>query len=81
MTPLSITPNRALALMFAKRELSVFVWDAVNLEGIPFTLPEVQTLLDGVTVGGHRVADQQVALNQAAAWKELFAAIEQDRFS
>jgi hypothetical protein len=31
------------------------------------TLPEIQTLLDGVTVGGHKVSDQEIALNQAAA--------------
>ena len=38
--------------MLAKRQLSELVYDAVNLEGIPFTLPEIQTLLDDITVGG-----------------------------
>lgn len=51
--------------MLIKRQLAEFVCDAVNLEGIHYTLPEVQTLLDGITVGGHKVADQQIALNQA----------------
>jgi hypothetical protein len=37
-----------------------------NLEGINLTLPEIQTLLDGVTVGGHKVSDQNIALIQAA---------------
>jgi len=60
------------ALMLAKRDLSVFVYDAVQLEGINFTLPEIQTLLDGVTVGGHKLRDQQVAQNQGDAWLKLF---------
>lgn len=73
-------PRRAKALMLAKRQLAELVYDAVNLEGIPFTLPEIQTLLDGVTVGGHKLADQQVALNQARAWRTVFSCIEKNEF-
>jgi Fic family protein len=76
-----IRSNQAKALMLAQREVSAFVCDAVNLEGIPFTLPEVQTLLGGVTVGGHKVSDQQIVLNQGDAWKHLFASIRQGTFS
>ncbi|WP_245809567.1 Fic family protein [Desulfamplus magnetovallimortis] len=68
------------ALMLARRQLSEFVCDAVNLEGIPFTLPEIQTLLEGITVGGHKISDQQVAINQANTWKALFNLIETDQF-
>ena len=67
--------------MLAKRQLSELVYDAVNLEGIPFTLPEIQTLLDGITVGGHKVTDQEIALNQAHAWRTLFRWVEQGDFS
>ncbi len=73
-------PSRAKALMLAKRQLAEFVWDAVNLEGLNFTLPEIQTLLDGITVGGHKLSDQQIAVNQGAAWRALFHWIEQDQF-
>ena len=45
------------------------------------TLPEVQTLLDGITVGGHKISDQNMALNQAAAWKHLFALVSEGSFS
>jgi hypothetical protein len=48
-----ICPNTRLALMLAKREVSVLVHDAVALEGIHFTLPEIQTLLDGKEDKGH----------------------------
>lgn len=75
-----MSPDQSKALMLAQREVSVFVYDAVNLEGINMTLPEIQTLLDGITVGGHKLSDQKVALNQAAAWKYLFNSIKQGSF-
>ncbi len=76
-----IKPNRQKALFFAKRQLAELVYDAVNLEGIHYTLPEVQTLLDGITIGGHKISDERITLNQAAAWQFLFTAIEDDRFN
>ena len=66
--------------MLAKRQLAEFVYDAVNLEGINLTLPEIQTLLDGITVGGHKISDQQIALNQADAWRALFGLIDNNQF-
>lgn len=77
----NIPPNPAKALMLAKRQLSEFVCDAVNLEGINLTLPEVQTLLDGITVGGHKLSDQQITVNQGNAWRQLFAWLAKDEFS
>ncbi len=77
----TLIPNPKKALFFAKKQLSEFVTDAVNLEGIAYTLPEVQTLLDGVTVGGHSLTDERITLNQAAAWRFLFEAIENKVFS
>lgn len=76
-----MSPHPAKSLMLAKRQLSELVCDAVNLEGINFTLPEVQTLLDGVTVGGRKLSDQQITLNQAAAWRLLFELVEQGQFN
>ncbi len=73
--------NRDKALMLAQREVAVFVMDAVALEGIHFTLPEIQTLLQGVTVGGHKLSDQQIAVNQGNAWKHLFSAIKNNHFA
>lgn len=67
--------------MLAKREVSVLVHDAVALEGIHFTLPEIQTLLDGITVGGHKLSDQQIATNQGDAWRYLFDLLKAGRFS
>lgn len=77
----NISPNRPKALMLAKRQLSELVCDAVNLEGINITLPEVQTLLEGITVGGHKLSDQQITTNQGDAWRALFQWIEQGLFT
>jgi Fic family protein len=79
-TQWNMKPDKAKAMMLAKRQLAEFVCDAVNLEGVNFTLPEIQTLLDGITVGGHKVTDHQIALNQADAWRALFALLEKNQF-
>jgi len=78
---LGIKPNREKALMLAKREVGVLVHDSVLLEGINFTLPEIHTLLEGVTVGGHKLSDQQIAVNQGNAWRYLFTAVKNNDFS
>jgi len=76
----AIIPNQKKALFFAKKQLSELVYDAVNLEGVNYTLPEVQTLLDGVTVGGHRQTDELITRNQIEAWRFLFKIIEDGDF-
>ena len=75
-----IIPNKNKALMLAKKALAELVCDAVNLEGINFTLPEVQTLLDGITVGGHKLQDQEITLNQSLAWKKIFNDVQNDSY-
>ena len=79
-TKWNMKPNKGKAIMLAKRQLPEFVYDAVNLEGINLTLPEIQTLLDGITVGGHKLSDQQIALNQADTWRALFRLIDKNQF-
>ena len=76
-----MTPNKSMARQLAIRDIPSLVYDAVNLEGVNMTLPEVQTLLDGITVGGHKISDQNMALNQAHTWKHLFALVAEDRFT
>ncbi len=61
--------------------LSVFVWDASVLEGNPFTYPEVKTLLDGITVGGRKISDQEQVLNLAESSKHLLALVKAYKFS
>jgi Fic family protein len=63
------------------RMLPEFVWDASVLEGNPFTFPEVKTLLDGVTVGGRKIADQEQVLNLATSSKHLVSLVRAGKFS
>lgn len=63
------------------RMLPEFVWDASVLEGNPFTFPEVKTLLDGVTVGGRKISDQEQILNLAESSKHLLALLKSNQFA
>lgn len=62
------------------RMLPEFVWDASVLEGNPFTFPEVKTLLDGVTIGGRKISDQEQVLNLAESSKRLLALVKSGQF-
>jgi Fic family protein len=63
-----------------QRSLPEYVWDAAVLEGNPFTYPEVQTLLDGITVGGRKISDEQQVLNLAEAANELLRLVKAREF-
>jgi len=63
------------------RMLPEFVWDAGVLEGNPLTFPEVQTLLEGVTVGGRKLSDQEQILNLAESSRRLIEMIKQGTFA
>jgi Fic family protein len=57
-----------------------YVWNTVFLENNPFTFPEVQTLLEGITVGGHKLEDQQQVLNQFKSLNRLLTLVKQQKF-
>ncbi|SMB21820.1 Filamentation induced by cAMP protein Fic [Sterolibacterium denitrificans] len=63
------------------RMLPEFVWDAGVLEGNPVTFPEVKTLLDGITIGGRRISDQEQILNLAESARRLLAMVKTNQFS
>ena len=68
------------ALFIAKKNLAGLVYDFQTLEGMPFTLPEVQTYLQGITVGGHKIEDEDKLKQQALAWKQLIVLVETNSF-
>ncbi len=72
-------PSKNAVFRF-KRMLPQFVFDASALEGNPFTYPEVKTLMDGVTVGGHKLSDEQQVLNLVAAANTLFTLVKDEQF-
>jgi Fic family protein len=61
--------------------LPEFVWDASVLEGNPFTYPEVKTLLDGVTIGGRKLSDQDQVLNLADGARRLLGWVKSGDFA
>jgi hypothetical protein len=69
------------ALFRFHRMLPEYVWDAGVLEGNPFTFPEVKTLLEGITVGGRKLSDQEQILNLAESSKCLMSMVGGGEFS
>ncbi len=65
-------PNLDLVFYLAKKDKIDFVYNTSALEGNAMTYPEVQTLLEGVTVGGHKLSDEQQILNQNKSVDYLF---------
>ncbi|MBU3192198.1 Fic family protein [Clostridium bowmanii] len=65
-------------IMLVRKLSSDVVFNMANLEGNPFTYPEVQTLLEGITIGGHKVSDEQQIYNIRNGWNYLFDAVSQN---
>lgn len=73
-------PNVKLAFYLAKKDKIDFVYNTSALEGNAMTYPEVQTLLEGITVGGHKLSDELQVLNQNKSVDYLFKLIEDKSF-
>ena len=74
------TPNQERALWRLKKLFPEIVFDVTALEGNPFTFSQVQTLLDGTTIGGQKISDSDQVLNQAASLKKLIALCKSGEF-
>lgn len=64
-----------------QRSMPLLVWNAAALEGNTFTLPQVHTLLDGVTVGGKRIEEAEQILALSEAMNLMVAAVHDGSFS
>ena len=73
-------PDTRRACFRARKVLEELVYDTVALENNPFTFPEVKTLMDGITVGGHKIEDERQVLNQAESWKATLREVEAGTF-
>lgn len=60
---------------------SELVYNMTKLEGNPYTYPEVKTLLDGITVGGRKLSDQEQVLRVSRAWEELRRQVADNSFT
>ncbi|MGY6496632.1 MAG: hypothetical protein ACXIUP_00220 [Microcella sp.] len=73
--------NTERALARVRGALPNFVWDAAALEGNTYTLPEVQTLLEGTTVGGRPIDDERQVLALRDAFTLLDALVRDGRYA
>ncbi|SOB60135.1 Cell filamentation protein Fic [Pseudodesulfovibrio profundus] len=73
--------DKNIALFIAQKVFAELVYDVQSLEGMPFTMPEVQTYLQGVTVGGHKVSDVEKLKQQKLGWELLIEMVKEDTFT
>lgn len=78
--PLRLIPDQRRALFYAEKSRTDFVYNTAALEGNPFTYPEIQTLIDGITVGGHKVSDAEQVLNLNQALTHVINLVKQGKF-
>lgn len=64
-----------------RAHLPELIWNTAALEGNNFTLPEVKTLLEGVTVGGKKLEDEQQIIALSEAYNLLDEMVGSRRFS
>lgn len=76
----TFTPDKNRTLFKAKKMLPEYVFDTSRLENNPITFPEVQTLLDGITIGGHKISDVEQVLNIKNTWLMLLDTISKNKF-
>lgn len=81
MTAVPFTPDKKRYLFLAKKDKVDFVYNTAALEGNAMTYPEVETLLEGITVGGHKLSDEQQILNQNRSVELLFSLLEENHFA
>jgi Fic family protein len=73
-------PNKELSVFLAHKDRIDFIYNTTALEGNAMTYPEVQTLLEGITVGGHKLSDEQQILNQNNSVNLLLEMVKKDEF-
>jgi Fic family protein len=68
------------AFFIAEKMRVDFVYNTAALEGNPYTYPEIKTLIEGITVGGHKVSDTEQVLNLNHALSHLINLVKQNKF-
>ena len=80
MTAANFVPDKKRFIFLAKKDKVDFVYNTAALEGNAMTYPEVETLLEGITVGGHKLSDEQQILNQNRSVDLLFNLLDEEHF-
>lgn len=77
---LDFFPDKKRYIFLAKKDKIDFVYNTAALEGNRMTYPEVETLLEGITVGGHKLSDEQQILNQNRSVNLLYSMLDENTF-
>jgi len=80
LSHLNFSVDKKRYLFLAKKDKIDYIYNTAALEGNAMTFPEVATLLDGITVGGHKLSDEQQILNQNRSVNLLFSMLEKNKF-
>ena len=64
-----------------RAHLPELIWNTAALEGNNFTLPEVKTLLEGITVGGKKLDDEEQVRALSVAYNRLDEMVGAGEFS
>ena len=67
-------------LAIAKKMTTDYVFNTASLEWNLMTYPEVQTLLEWITIWGHKLSDEKQILNQNSSWKLLLDLVKNKTF-
>lgn len=78
---LQLQGDQLKALAMAERMRVDFVYNGAALEGNPMTFPEVKTLIEGVTVGGHKLSDAEQVLNLNRALSHVLGLVRAGTFA
>lgn len=77
---LNYIADKKRALFLAEKMRVDYIFHTVALEGNPMTLPEVKTLIDGITVGGRKVSDAEQVLNLNESLSYLLQKVRNNHF-
>jgi Fic family protein len=77
---LRLVPDQARAMFMAEKMRVDFVFNTAKLEGNLFTYPEVKTLIEGITVGGHKLSDAEQVLNLNQALSHVMGLVKGGTF-
>ncbi len=80
ITTTKLKSSKSKAIMLAKKMLPEYIFDTAQMENNPITFPEVKTLMDGVTIGGHKISDVEQVISIKKAWQMLLSDITDDTF-
>lgn len=77
---IKIQKNFDLNLLLAEKYKIDYVYNTSALEWNLMTFPEVQTLLEWITVWGHKLSDEKQILNQNESWNKLLELVKNLKF-